>query len=384
MDRQKAYRDLIAHTNNWLFEMPENDLLMELLEIRFTPEEAAFLSRFPHFPHTLEELSARLGIPADELERKMAPMIYKGFIYKVHGKSAIRYTFTDPIFFFGRLPGWRGRDDAFNRKFAPLFDKYYDQHMGADFLGHPTKGLRAIPIAKTVKDTRQIIPYEDVKAFVEKEDYHTVSICPCRHAHNLNPDNEPCTHEKEACLHFGKLGRYIVDHDMGREITKAETLEILARCADEGLVHAISNTKQGMDTICNCCACCCIFVRPIDLPDDVRREYHQPSSYRVSQDSGACIACGKCVKRCPVDAIELKDKESAEPAPDGKKPKSGERKAWTYNPDFCIGCGVCVHKCPTQAIALVRREADADIPESSSQVARRMLSERKRDFSKLF
>jgi len=384
MDKEKAYRDLIAHTNNWLFEMPENDLLMEILEMRFTPEEAAFLSRFPHFPHTLNELSARLGIPADELERTMEPMIYKGFIYKVNGKSATRYTFTDPIFFFGRLPGWRGEDNAFNRKFAPLFNTYYDRHMGADFLGHPTKGLRAIPIAKTVKDTRLIAPYEDVVAYVEKEVFHTVSFCPCRHAHNLDPANEPCPHEKEVCLHFGKLGRYIVDHDMGREITKAETLEILARCADAGLVHAISNTKHGMDTICNCCSCCCIFVRPIDLPADVRREHHQPSSYQVSHDEEACIACGKCAQRCPVDAIELRDKEGVEPPPDGRKLKPRDRKEWVYNPDFCIGCGVCVHKCPTQAITLVHRGQDADIPESFSQAGQRMLSERKRDFSKLF
>ena len=278
MDKEKAYQDLIKHTNNWLFEMPENDLLMELLEMRFTPEEAAFLSKFPHFPHTLEELSERLEVPANELEKSLEPMIYKGFIYKLEVKTAVRYTFTDPIFFFGRLPGWRGVDDEFNRKFAPLFNKYYDQYMGADFLGHPTKGLRAIPVAKTVEDSRQIAPYDDVVAFVEKEDYHTVSYCPCRHGHNMDPANEPCPHEQEVCLHFGKLGRYIVNHGMGREITKQETLEILKRCADAGLVHAISNTKHGMDTICNCCSCCCIFVRPIDLPEDVRREYHQPSS----------------------------------------------------------------------------------------------------------
>ena len=73
-----------------------------------------------------------------------------------------------------------------------------------------------------------------------------------------------------------------------------------------------------------------------------------------------------------------------EPALDGKKLKPKDRKVWTYNPNFCIGCGVCVPKCPTQAITLVHRGKDADIPESFSQTGQRMLSERKRDFSKLF
>ncbi|MBI9074108.1 MAG: 4Fe-4S binding protein [Desulfatibacillum sp.] len=384
MDKKNAYQGLIEHTNNWLFEMPENDLLMELLKMRFTVEEAAFLSRFPHFPHTLEELSQRLEIPADELEKIMKPMIFKGFIYKVHGKSTVRYSFTDPVFFFGRLPGWRGEDDEFNRKFAPLFNKYYDKHMGADFLGHPTKGLRAIPVAKTVDDSREIVPYEDILAYVEKENYYTVSTCPCRHDHNLDPANTPCPHEKEVCLHFGKLGKYIVDHGMGREITKKETLEILARCADAGLVHAISNTKFGMDTICNCCSCCCIFVRPIDLPEGAQREHHQPSSYMLSYDAEKCIVCGKCAKRCPVDAIEIRNRKNVPPPPDGKRLRLQDKKEWVYNPDFCIGCGVCVHKCATDAIKLVYRGQDADIPDSFSEAGKRMLAERKRDFSKVF
>lgn len=384
MDRKKAYQAFIDHNRNWLFDLPGSTLLMPLMELRFTPEEAVFLSTFPHLPNTIEQLSERLNIPVDELEDLMAPMIRKGFIYKVEGKSAVRYSLTDPIFFFERMPGWKGEDNPLTRELFPMINKYYIDHQGADFLGHPTKGLRAIPIAETISNTKQVLPYDDVIAFVEQEDYHTVSTCACRHRHNLDPAFEKCEHETEVCLHFGRLGHYIVDHDMGREIEKKETLEILTRCADAGLVHGISNTKNGMDTICNCCACCCLFLEPVKLLPGMQREYHAPSSYEVAYNEETCIACGKCANRCPINAIELQDKEKITQPVEGEKLKPKDKKKVVYHPDTCIGCGVCVRKCPTQSISLVRRDTDADIPDSFFEAGQRMLLERGRDLSKLF
>ncbi|RLB85225.1 MAG: hypothetical protein DRH26_18485, partial [Deltaproteobacteria bacterium] len=155
MDKAKAYQDFIEHTRNWLFDLPDSEILPSIFELRFTPEEAAFLSTFPHLPHTMEQLSERLGLSTEELQEIMAPMIRKGFIYKVKGKSAVRYSCTDPIFFFERMPGWKGDDSAMNRELYPMINKYYIDHQGADFLGHPTKGLRAIPIGQTIADTKQ-------------------------------------------------------------------------------------------------------------------------------------------------------------------------------------------------------------------------------------
>ncbi len=261
--------------------------------------------------------------------------------------------------------------------------RYYDTHFGADFMGHPTKGLRAIPVNSVIQDTRPVLPYEDLLAYVDKEDFHTVSSCACRHNINMDSSRQSCGHEVEVCLHFGRLGRHIVKHGMGRKIEKKETLDILARCADKGLVHAISNTKKGMDTICNCCSCCCIFLRPIQLMPEVRREYHQRSNYQVDVNAGTCAACGLCEKRCPVDAISLEDR--AEPlAPENGTPKPRDLKQVSYDPDMCIGCGVCAHKCPTKSLSLVRRKEDEDIPETFFESGMRMIQERKKDPSTMF
>jgi NAD-dependent dihydropyrimidine dehydrogenase PreA subunit len=366
MDEKQIYQGLIDHIREGFFGLPDSDLLMPLMKMRFTPEEAAFLSRFPHLPHTLEQLSEGLGIPSGELRARMASMIRKGFIYESEGRSAVTYFFTDAIFLFGRMPGWKGEKDLWNRQISPLINRYYTQHLSADFLGHPTKGLRAIPIAKTVKDTRSVAPYEDVLQYVEQEDYHTVSTCACRHTVGLDPETPECAHETLNCLHFGRLGRYIVKHDMGKEISREETLDILAQAADAGLVHGISNSMRGMDTICNCCPCCCIFLRP--GPHPVCRG-HQASNYIATIRPETCKGCGRCVERCPMDALRLEPSDQA-------KNKTG--KVAVLDPDQCLGCGVCAHKCPTQSVILVPRETEQDIPGSMREAAMRFLKERDR------
>lgn len=384
MSDEEVYESLIGNLRNWIFGLPESELLLPLLRMRVTPDEAEFLSGFPHRPTTLEELAGIYGKPPEELQAFMRPIMDKGLIYRVEGKSAVRYSLPDSVFMFYRMPGWRGKDDAWNRELAPMLNRYYIEDMGAEFIGHPTKGLRAIPVAHTVEDTRRIIPYEDVLGFVEREDYHTVSFCACRHRHKLDPGFEGCTHEMENCLHFGRLGKYIVQNDMGREISPDETREILERAAESGLVHGISNTREGMDTICNCCSCCCLFLEPVkNIPPHLRG--HQRSNYVLEMNHDTCKACGLCARRCPMDALELKEKEDASGDDgDGRKSQARDTKVVEHRPEMCIGCGVCVYKCPTQSLRLVRRETEEDIPANMSEAGYRFLSERGRDLSNLF
>ena len=374
----------IEHSRNWIYDTPDTQTLRDLLDMRLNEKEAAFLSTFPHFPQTMEQLVAIYGESEHALQSTMAALIKKGFIFKVEGRSAVRFSLTDPLFFFGRLPGWLGNENDWDREYAPLMNNYYDHSFGPDFMGHPTKGLRAIPVRKTISDPRTILPYEDLMDYIEQEDYHTVSHCACRHNINMDPDRENCSHEVETCLHFGRLGRYIVKNDMGRKIEKAETLDILQRCADKGLVHAISNVKKGMDTICNCCSCCCIFLRPYKMFAGTRREYQQPSNYFVEVNPENCKACGLCETRCPVHAIKLVEKKNIGQPEPSKKLKPKDLKTVSYDPDACIGCGVCAHKCPTQSLTLKKRDSVADIPGNFLEAGMRMINERGKDMSKMF
>ncbi len=80
-----------------------------------------------------------------------------------------------------------------------------------------------------------------------------------------------------------------------------------------------------------------------------------PSNYLVKVEPEKCKACGLCVKRCPMDALQLKFSTKA---------TNKFRKAVVLEPDICIGCGVCVHKCKPKAIVLEERDPVKRPPET--------------------
>ena len=138
------------------------------------------------------------------------------------------------------------------------------------------------------------------------------------------------------------------------------TLEILKKTADAGLVHGVSNTKEGVDTICNCCKCCCIFLNRLVKMEGAPKG-HIPSNYIREINEEECIGCGVCAAICPMDAIDVIDEKVS------------------FTPEKCIGCGVCVHKCPQDALYLVHRDKDIDHPANPLELVSRLLSERGHD-----
>ena len=52
----------------------------EILEILYTPEEAALAARLPWRPTSLEKLSRRLGIPEEALRPRLDAMCDKGVV----------------------------------------------------------------------------------------------------------------------------------------------------------------------------------------------------------------------------------------------------------------------------------------------------------------
>jgi ferredoxin len=181
---------------------------------------------------------------------------------------------------------------------------------------------------------------------------------------NVDPDTPSCKHETLNCLHFGRLARYMVKQGMGKEISREETMEILLNAADAGLVHGISNTKTGIDSICNCCSCCCVFMQSAHV---LGLRGHQQSNYILDIRGETCKGCGLCVERCPMKTLRLE----ASPQANNKTGKLA-----VLDPGRCIGCGVCVHKCPSQSLQLVPRKEEQDFPEDVRELNERQAKER--------
>ena len=373
------YNKFISWLEKSWYGVPGSDFLLPYVAARYTPSEADFLTGMPFSPKTLDELSDLTRTSIEVLRPKLDALAARGLVYKQVKDNSPRYHLND-IFFVYRTFGWPGRGDEYNQTVGPLQHKYITGGLMSPWQNVKEKGLRVLPVEATIKDNRSVLPYEEVRKILDKVEYFTVSHCPCRHANNLDPDSPDCQYPTEVCLHFDKLGHYIVENGMGREITRQETEEILKRSAELGLIHGISNQQEKPDTICNCCRDCCIWF--VAMKKYGHSGSLTPSNFQVCTRDEICTGCSLCVKRCPMEALHMEDV----PAFRGRKTtiidqQGKERqlinktgKVSRANTGLCIGCGVCTYKCPARSLSLVRNETDHHPPASGRDWAVQFIS----------
>jgi ferredoxin len=86
-------------------------------------------------------------------------------------------------------------------------------------------------------------------------------------------------------------------------------------------------------------------------------EYYNSNYYAVVNNE-ACTGCGKCVKRCNMKAIEMRDKKSR------------------IDLDRCIGCGLCVSTCTGSALSLERKAKPWKPPKNTDQLYMKIMAKR--------
>jgi ferredoxin len=366
MPEDAIYRKFIEWLGKTWWGLPESDQLLPLIKARYTLEEAEFLTGFPFSGRSLEEVADQKSTAPDQLRPYLDNLAKKGILFRRASDNTVRYSLNDSFFVFFRSAFWPGRDDEDHQKMAHHANKYFFDGVYDQYLSVHAKGLRALPINKTIEDTRQILPYEDVVKVLDNFEYFSVSTCPCRHRKMLDDDSHTCKKPTGNCLHFDTLGRYCVENGLGREITRGETERILKESADAGLVHGISNWQEKPDTICNCCSCCCLWTEAYH-----KLGHHKSldtSNYRLRIQPKECIGCGLCVKRCPMDALQMEFSEDV---------RNKYSKAPALAPSKCLGCGVCVHKSQTGSLTLERKEEIQEPPRNVREYGMRFMADRK-------
>ncbi|MCJ7774276.1 MAG: 4Fe-4S binding protein [Desulfobacterales bacterium] len=314
---------------------PMTESLLKILMLMFNPEEAEIALALPFQNTLLDEVKNLYPEKSDRIEEILDGMAMGGTVFR-DNKPGVgkRYRLLPSLVGWAETPIWHGKPTQQAKYLAPLWNEYRKEAFSAEMArGMPL--MRVIPIDTSLKDMSEVLPFDVIKPMVEATTYQAVAHCPCRL--NARYRDKGCDYSTENCLHFGSMGRYMVEHGLARKITKEETLVILKSADDEGLVHIINNMEGHVDTICNCCGCCCAFLVPIN--ENRGLDILSYSNYLARVDSKECIGCGTCEERCPMDAIDVIDELAA------------------VDEAVCIGCGICTPACDAQAIRLVLREA---------------------------
>ena len=206
--------------------------------------------------------------------------------------------------------------------------------------------LRTIPVGRSISAGVKVMPYEKAEELVKKQKKFLVAPCICRKEKELEGDG--CGKLMEACLVFGWGADYYERNGLGRVITMEETLEILRKADEEGLVLQPSNAKEIVN-ICCCCGDCCQIL--INLKRHPFPAAMASASFVARVDPEVCIGCETCLERCQMEALSMEDEHAV------------------VNPDRCIGCGLCVSTCPSGALSLYRKseEAQPEIPRNQME-----------------
>jgi len=203
----------------------------------------------------------------------------------------------------------------------------------------PEPPARTITVEKDLPPGIEIYPFEKLSALIAKETSFAAAKCYCRHHAFLV--EKPCRVEKvpeHSCLWLGKVADFIVDRKFGRRISREECLDILQATEEAGLIHNAGNAIDQAIAICNCCGCCCGFLKMMKRFEN--KAVVAYSNFEVSIDQQGCSGCGDCLDRCQMEALSLRDEVA------------------TVNKDRCLGCGNCVTVCPTDSLTMVRRKHD--------------------------
>ncbi|UCG83188.1 MAG: 4Fe-4S binding protein [Dehalococcoidia bacterium] len=348
-DRQ-LYEELAIHLDQGIIGSPKSSALLEILEILFPVVEAEIAINLPLQNKTLSELKEIFPDRADSLEDTLNRMIRRGTVFSSHKPGQERkYRLLPSVVGWAETPFWAGKDTEYTRKLAPLWVKYREEAFGHELERGDMPVMRVVPETGTIEDNRQVLSFDELKPQIEMASYRAVGHCPCRLI--ARSVGAGCDHSLEVCLHFGSMGRYMVEYGMAREINVEETLYILKKANEEGLVHIIDNVYGYMSTICNCCGCCCVF---LDTKKKMKLNTISSSNYLARVNTIECVGCGTCEERCPMEAITVNE--------DGVS---------AVNENICIGCGVCIPTCSNEAVKLVQRAEVTAPPDSNEFMAKR-------------
>ena len=216
-----------------------------------------------------------------------------------------------------------------------------------DMEKHTSIVTMPLNVELTDQAEKTVVPMELIKESLKGIDFIAgMDTCLCR-------DSNGCQDYPVdvACLFLGDGGRAVVSNGLAKELSYEEACARVDAAAEYGLMgqavwveveHLIWGVRNDqMDKfleICFCCPCCCLGMKLARNATPAERFRFHPSGWTAVPDRTKCTGCGLCQEThngCPMEAISF--------AEDGKV---------VIDQEVCLGCGICKRRCPIDAIQI--------------------------------
>ena len=269
-------------------------------------EDARIAMMCEPFFKSLDEIAEANNVIVEEIASTLEEMSMKGLIMCSSLSGVLKYR---------RWPWLPGilefvvLDKEIDPELLKYASDFYEERIRlTDMTAMPFEkrahgGLRTIPIMESVAAKSTIMPFEELKPFIDKATKFSVANCACRTA--TRALGMGCEHTHiDTCIQLDDYADYGIRTQRAREISKEEVYEILRKMEKAGHVHQVFNT-QGHDTtcfICNCCGCGCASLRTANM---LNLQMNMASNFVAKVDPEKCVACGACVESCNANALTL-------------------------------------------------------------------------------
>lgn len=335
---EDVYEKLRERLDSFFIGYPktEGGVEIKMLQKVYNEEEAELALQLKLLPETAEQIAERLGMDKKELADKLYALSKKGGIFRSRRGDSLAYSISISEAIFGTF-----RLGDVDKEFAEMSEEYGQEAYLQEMCGSERPYLRVVPTEKEIPAQLEVYPYERVSDMIDRANKVSVMDCFCRTENKLL--GKGCDKPVNVCMTFSEAAEYFIENGIGREISKEEALKLLDEAEEAGLVHCSMNTFSEHRIICNCCGCCCGFLR--GLNDFKITTAVAKSNLYAEVDQNKCTACGTCVDRCQVGAITCE----------------GDYSVMTK--ELCIGCGLCISSCQSAARSFIRKsEEEWELP----------------------
>ena len=309
------------------FPASQSGVELKLLKRFFNEEEADLYVRMGPQPETTEMIANRIGEDVGKTAARLERMLEKGTVMCFD--KAGRTIYSPAAYIFGI---YESASNTMDVSLAELFEQYHKEIYFEHVAKTSKPAIKCVPVQEAIQSFTQVYPHDDVIALFKKKKKIAVIDCPCRK--QLKLTGAP-TRPIEVCMIFDELAEYFVDkRKQGRYLSLEEALEIQKQCDKAGLISK-GGVLEDEKVMCHCDKDCITFrsFGTHDMPGD-----YIISNYYAEVDADACVGCGVCLERCPVETLSIGNDGTAE-----------------VNPNRCLGCGLCVTECPTGALSLKQK-----------------------------